>query len=68
MKKLSKRRTSKLVLIGNCLLAWMLCFYSVYHGEGVSIIATTLSFIGAIYGGYMGVGHLDYRQIDKGGE
>lgn len=61
--KHSKRRTSKLFLLVNTVLAWGLAFYGIYAGQATSVVASALALIGALYGAYTGVGHLDYRRF-----
>lgn len=59
----SKRRTSKVILLVNTVLAWGLAFYSIYEGQAVAVVASSLALIGSLYGAYVGVGHLDYRRF-----
>lgn len=61
--KHSGRRTSKRILILNTALAWGLAFYSLYTNQGSAAVASSIALIGALYGSYVGVGHLDYRRV-----
>lgn len=62
-RKHSKRRTSKLFLLVNTVLAWGLAFYGVATGQAASVVASALALVGALYGAYTGIGHLDYRRF-----
>lgn len=62
-QKHSKRRTSKVFLLVNTALAWGLAFYGIHSGQAASVVASALALIGALYGAYTGIGHLDYRRF-----
>lgn len=57
----SSRRFTKILVWANMLLVWPLIFYSVYAGQAEWIATPAFALIGAIFGFYTGVGHLDYR-------
>lgn len=59
----SKRRTSKLFLLANTVLAWGLAYYSLYTEQGSAAVASALALIGSLYGAYVGIGHMDYRRF-----
>jgi len=59
----STRRTSKLALGLNTGLCWCVAFYSLYTGQGAAVVGSCLALIGALYGSYVGIGHLDYRRF-----
>lgn len=59
----SKRRTSKLFLLVNTVLAWGLAYYSLYTEQGNAAVASSLALIGSLYGAYVGIGHMDYRRF-----
>jgi len=61
--KQSTRHTSKLALGINTGLCWCVAFYSLYTGQGAAVVGSCLALIGALYGSYVGVGHLDYRRL-----
>jgi len=61
--KHSRRKTSKLALCINTGLCWGVAFYSLYTGQGSAVVGSCLALIGALYGSYVGVGHLDYRRL-----
>jgi len=61
--KQSSRKTSKLALAINTGLAWSLAFYSLFTGQGGAAVSYCLALIGALYGSYVGIGHLDYRRF-----
>jgi hypothetical protein len=60
--KTSKRRTSKIALAVNTVLAWGLAFYGVGTGQGAAVVAGCLALIGSLYGAYVGVGHFDFKR------
>jgi len=59
----SRRKTSKMALCINTGLCWGVAFYSLYTGQGAAVVGSCLALIGALYGSYVGVGHLDYRRL-----
>lgn len=62
-QKHSKRRTSKLFLLVNTVLAWGLAYYGLYTNQGNATVASALALVGSLYGAYVGIGHLDYRRF-----
>ncbi len=61
--KTSKRRTSKLLLGVNTVLAWLAIFYAIALQQAAVVVASLVGVIALNYGVYVGVGHLDYRAI-----
>jgi uncharacterized membrane protein YhhN len=57
----SKRRTSKFWLGVLLVTSIVALFYSLYQSLETATVGITV-MIPAIYGAYVGVGHLDYRQ------
>ncbi|MBZ9808111.1 hypothetical protein [Mesorhizobium sp. ESP-6-2] len=58
-----KSRTfSKRLVIACVVLAWVALFYSIYSAQA-SVAVAGFSFIATIAAGYMGVGHMDLRQL-----
>ena len=57
-----RRRTTKWLVAVNGALLWGLVWYSTYHSMPDIAIAG-IAAIGGIFGGYVGVGHLDYRSV-----
>ncbi|MBZ9874975.1 hypothetical protein LB542_29520 [Mesorhizobium sp. BR1-1-9] len=43
-------------------LAWIALFYSIYSAQA-SVAVAGFSFIATIAAGYMGIGHMDLRQL-----
>jgi len=62
-RKRSSRFTSKISLTLNTIAAWGCAFYALYTGQGEVVVASCLALIGALYGSYVGIGHLDYRRL-----
>lgn len=59
----SSRRFSKRMLMLNAALTWGAIYFAILHDQGGAIAAGGFALIGALYGAYTGVGHLDYRSI-----
>ncbi|MER8814350.1 hypothetical protein [Mesorhizobium sp. M0965] len=57
------RRFSKGLVIINCALAWAAVFASIVYAQAAYVAATAIGLILAVSGAYMGIGHLDLRQI-----
>ncbi|CAN7165597.1 hypothetical protein LJR234_000339 [Mesorhizobium amorphae] len=57
------RRFSKGLVIVNCALAWTAVFVSIVYAQAAAVAATAIGLILAVSGTYMGVGHLDMRQM-----
>jgi len=60
----SSRSFSRAMVVGNCVAAWGVIVMAVLRGDvGVIGIVLTpaLTLIACLGGGYMGVGHLDFR-------
>lgn len=60
--KRAKRRTSKAFLLVNTLAAWGVAGYATAQGQA-DIGVAALGLVGALFGAYVGVGHLDLRAI-----
>ena len=58
----SKRTFSKRIVTINVALCWVLAFWAMYRAESDIAIAS-LAIIASVVGGYMGVGHMDFRRI-----
>jgi hypothetical protein len=56
------RTFSKRLVISCVVLAWLALFYSIYAGLDTVAVAG-FTFIAGIGGAYMGIGHLDLRQL-----
>lgn len=63
MKKHSKRRTSKLWLSITQVLAWGAIFFAIREQQGSVVVASLVGLIASTLGIYMGVGHMDYREV-----
>ncbi|WP_114945889.1 hypothetical protein [Microvirga calopogonii] len=61
-EKKSKRRTSKFALLVNTLAAWAVAGYATMQGQA-EIGVAALGLVGALFGAYVGVGHLDLRAL-----
>ncbi|WP_349434243.1 hypothetical protein [Pararhizobium sp. A13] len=59
--KTSKRKTSKVLLGVNTLLAWGAIFYAIALQQAAVVVASLVGIIALSYGVYVGVGHMDYR-------
>ncbi|PBB94986.1 hypothetical protein [Mesorhizobium sp. WSM3862] len=63
MALVPKGRTfSKRLVVVCAALAWCALFYAIYAGQPTVAVAG-FSFIAAVAGGYMGVGHMDLRAL-----
>lgn len=58
----SSRQTSKRWLMINSALGWAAIFFGILN-ELTEVAVAGLSFVTLQYGLYVGVGHLDYRQV-----
>lgn len=56
------RTFSKRLVVASVTLAWAALFYAIFAGQPTVAIAG-FSFIATVAAGYMGVGHLDLRQL-----
>lgn len=66
MKLVEKsRRFSKRMVIANCALAWAAVFVSIVYLQAAYVATTAMGLIVAIGGAYMGIGHMDLRQVVK---
>jgi hypothetical protein len=63
MRKHSKRRTSKVWLAITQLLSWGAIFYAINTQQGSVVVASLVGLIGSSLGLYMGVGHMDFREM-----
>lgn len=57
----SKRRTSKFWLAVTLALSFIALFSCIYRGLETAAVGITV-MIPAVYGAYVGVGHMDFRQ------
>lgn len=57
------RRFSKGLVIANCALAWAAVFASIVYAQAAYVAATAIGLILAVSGAYMGIGHMDLRQM-----
>ncbi|MER8421852.1 hypothetical protein NKG95_28945 [Mesorhizobium sp. M1423] len=57
----SKRRTSKFWLAVTLALSFIALFSCIWRGLETAAVGITV-MIPAVYGAYVGVGHMDYRQ------
>jgi hypothetical protein len=60
-QKTSKRRTSKLLLGVNTVLAWAAIYFAIAMNQAAAVVTTLVGVILAGYGIYTGIGHLDLR-------
>lgn len=58
----SKRRTSKFWLATGMTLSFVALFACIYNGLETAAVGITV-MIPAIFTAYVGVGHMDYRQV-----
>lgn len=58
----SSRSFTKLFVAGNLFLIWVAILASIFTGQAEFVTGHGFALIGAIFGIYTGVGHLDYRQ------
>ncbi|MER8924331.1 hypothetical protein NKJ28_00430 [Mesorhizobium sp. M0145] len=63
--KSSSRRFTKRMVIANTALAWAAVFLSILYAQAAYVAATAIGLILAISGAYMGIGHMDLRQMLK---
>lgn len=63
--KLSRRRTSKFWLAVTLVLSFVALFLSLWRGLETAAVGITV-MIPAVYGAYVGVGHMDLRQTLNG--
>ncbi|RVH83229.1 hypothetical protein CN074_25095 [Sinorhizobium medicae] len=57
----SKRKTSKLWLGVTLIVSFVALFLSLWRGLETAAVGITV-MIPAVYGAYVGVGHMDFRQ------
>ncbi len=62
----SRRRTSKFWLAATLILSFVALFLSLWRGLETAAVGITV-MIPAVYGAYVGVGHMDLRQTLNGG-
>lgn len=60
----SRRRTSKFWLGVLLVTAIAALFYALYQGLETAAVGVTI-MIPAVYGAYVGVGHMDYREANS---
>jgi hypothetical protein len=58
----SSRRTSKIWLMLNSAMGWGAIYYGILNSL-TDVAVAGFSFITITYGLYVGIGHLDYRQV-----
>lgn len=58
----SSRRFTKLVVVSNLVLIWLLMFTSVVFQQAEHVISGGFALIGTLFGLYTGIGHLDFRK------
>ncbi len=58
----SSRRTSKIWLVVNSILGWGAIFYGIFNSLN-DVAVAGFSFVVLQYALYVGIGHLDYRQV-----
>ena len=58
----SSRRTSKIWLVLNSVMGWGAIYYGILNSL-TDVAVAGFSFITITYGLYVGIGHLDYRQV-----
>lgn len=61
----SKRTFSKRMVVINSALAWAAVFVSIVYMQAAYVAATAMFLILALGGTYMGIGHMDLKQILK---
>lgn len=61
----SSRRTTKIVMYSTLVLSWTMAFYGIFHGQGGDVVPWAVFLMTSVIGGYMGVGHFDYRLAAK---
>jgi hypothetical protein len=61
----SKRTFSKRMVVINSALAWAAVFVSIIYMQAAYVAATAMFLILALGGTYMGIGHMDLKQILK---
>lgn len=57
------RSFSKRILLLNVVLAWVAVFFAIPYEQAEFVVGAALTMIGAIYGAYTGIGHLDLRRM-----
>lgn len=58
----SSRSFTKLFVSGNLFLIWVAILGSIYTGQAEFVTSEGFALIGALFGIYTGVGHMDYRK------
>lgn len=61
-RKASRRTFSKQMLLLNLVMVWVMVMVSMLTKQAEYVIPSAMTTIGALYGLYAGVGHLDYRK------
>lgn len=61
IQKTSRRRTSKVLLGVNTVLAWAAIYFSIAMQQAAVVVASLVGVILAGYGIYTGIGHMDLR-------
>lgn len=61
-KKSSSRTFSKRMLMLNLAMIWVTVLFSILLSQAEHVVPAAMTAIGALYGLYTGVGHLDYRK------
>jgi hypothetical protein len=62
MPQKSSRRFTKVVVVVNLILVWVLMFTSIVFQQAEFVIAGGFALIGTLFGLYAGIGHLDFRK------
>lgn len=62
MPKKSSRRFTKIIIVTNLVLIWLLMFASIIYQQAEYVISSGFALIGTLFGIYTGVGHLDFRK------
>ncbi|MFC3326192.1 hypothetical protein [Mesorhizobium cantuariense] len=59
----SSRTFSKRMVCINSALAWAVLVYSIYSQQAAAVAVSAFGFIATLGATYMGVGHMDLRQL-----
>ncbi|MER9883087.1 hypothetical protein [Mesorhizobium sp. M0118] len=59
----SSRAFSKRMVCINSALAWAVLVYSIYSEQAAAVAVSAFGFIATLGATYMGVGHMDLRQL-----
>lgn len=60
------RRFTKRMMITNLLCGWGLIFVMAYTGQLDMVITPILTYMTTIVGFYVGIGHMDLRELSRG--